>query len=238
MPWQAGHKYGSFKKILISVSELKAEAESIRNAICDLETQFYEKTMAGAEISFHVILIFLKSRLGNRAFLKTGRPLPKESEVIPFLDAVRFFGMPDTVRQALLQWNRGVWKMELIDYHPTGKEMLYAQSLGYRLTTIDWDACKNGNLIENKRDGLEHLLHDLAHAFMFFREDYDYVGQVRFFKSMYEEFDQFQSFLQSNSLFKEKFEYCISDMNSHPAHLQSYWTAIKREAGILTKSSL
>lgn len=234
MPWENSLSYGSFKKILIPSLELKGESERLQDAISQLELRFKNKTLSGVDTCFEFILLFLESRLGNRAFLKTGRPLPERENILGFLESVRFFGMPDTVRQALYHWKRDEWQIQLVSYHPTGKEMLLAQSHGYRLTTIDWEAAKSGDLIEEKRDAFEHLLHDLAHAFMFFREDYDYPGQVDFFKNMYLELDQFEPFLQSNDSFRKKFEYCISDMNSHPAHLKSYWTAIKREAGILT----
>jgi hypothetical protein len=237
MPWEDGRKYGSFKKILIPLENLEEEANGIFNSLCQLEKSFYKNTVSGAETCFQFLLLYLKSRLGERAFLKTGKPLASEGDSLAFLESVRFFGMPDTVRQALFHWRTGEWRIELVDFHPSGKEMLYAQSQGYRLTTIDWGACKSGTLVENKRDGFEHLLHDLSHAFMFFRADYDYLGQVDFFKRMYEEFNQFESHLKSNLLFKQKFEYCISDMNSHPAHLEAYWTAIKREAGIQKMSN-
>ncbi len=234
MPWENGLSYGSFKKILIPVSELKLESVKLQEEISQLELLYENKILTGVDTCFRFILLYFEVRLGNRAFLKTGRPLPIKEDMLGFLDSVRFFGMPDTVRQALYHWKRGEWQIQLVSNHPTGKEMLLAQSQGYRLTTIDWDAAKSGELIEEKRDAFEHLLHDLAHAYMFFRDDYDYPGQVNFFKNMYLEFDQFESYLQSDDLFRKKFEYCISDMNSHPAHLMSYWTAIKREAGIIT----
>ncbi len=233
MPWEKDKKYGSFKKILIPRDELLTESLDIREKITYFENAYRHKLVSDVDICFHIVLIFLKARLGNRAFLKMGTPLPSEENVLSFLEHVRFFGMPDNVRLALYHWKRGDWCIQLVDYHPTGKEMLYSQSLGIRLVTIDWEACKNGTLVEEKRDALEHLLHDLAHAYMFFREDYDYPGQVDFFKKMYEDWNNFAKYLEIDPNFKKKFEYCISDMNSHPAHLRAYWNAIKREAGIV-----
>ncbi|MCZ8155577.1 MAG: hypothetical protein O9264_05635 [Leptospira sp.] len=232
MPWSDDGKYGSFKKVLIEPKCLEEEAQDIKDQILHLKQHFEDRSLPEASIAFQFVILFLKTRVGKRAYLKMGVPLPLETEEIAFLESVRFFGIPDTVRCALLNWMQGKWQIKLVNYHPTGKEMLYSQSLGTRLTTIDWDACLNGELIEDKRDAFEHLLHDLAHAFMFFREDYDFLGQVRFFQNMYEDFHHFERYLHSNDTFKQKFEYCISDMNSHPAHLEAYWNAIRREAGI------
>jgi len=232
MPWENGNKYGSFKKILIPEEELKKESVLLGAKFIELENLFKENSISHASLCFKFILCYMESRLGNKAFLKMGTPLANPENEILFLESVRFYGMPDTVRGALYYWMRGDWKIVLTETHPSGKEMLYAQSLGYRLTTIDWDACKSGTLVEGKRDAFEHLLHDLAHAYMFFREDYDYPGQVKFFQTMYEDFSIYEPFLESNKEFKKKFEYCISDMNSHPAHLSAYWNAIQKEEGI------
>ncbi|TGN19742.1 hypothetical protein [Leptospira idonii] len=232
MPWTEGKPYGSFKKILLEPASLAQEAKVLAESIAELLSLWKAESLSDAETALRFVLLHLEYRAGSRAYLKTGKNLPPKEPILPFLETARFFGMPDTVRQALWKWNAGEWDIRLVDFHPTGKEMLYSQSMGYRLTTIDWEACLSGQLVEEKRDSFEHLLHDLAHAFMFFREDYDHIGQVNFFKAMYSEFSHFETFLVSDSEFKRKFEYCISDMNSHPAHLEAYWKAIRREAGI------
>jgi hypothetical protein len=233
MPWESGRKYGSFKKILIPIDELPDEADRLRSEILNLKQEYQLNSISPASVCYRFALLFLKARLGRLAFLKTGQPLPEETDEIGFLDAVRFFGMPDTVRLALYHWRKGIWNIELVNYHPSGKEMLFAQSQGRRITTIDWEACLTGSFVEEKRDAFEHLLHDLAHAYMFFRPDYDFSGQVDFFRSMYNELPLYEKALRDDLVFRKKFEYCISDMNSHPAHLQAYFRAIKREAGLL-----
>ncbi|GBF51942.1 hypothetical protein LPTSP4_34800 [Leptospira ryugenii] len=232
MPWQQNQKYGSFKKLLIPTFELEREAGVLREELTALRERSEKESIHQAEICFSFLRIFLTSRLGRRAYLRTGKPLPPLQPLLPFLEEVRFFGMPDTVRGALFHWLKDNWKLQLIYHHPSGKEMLEAQSEGIRLLTIDWEAALSGQLVEGKRDAFEHLLHDLAHAYMFFRLDYDYEGQVKFFQRLYEVYEQYSPFLESNLSFREKFEYCISDMNSHPAHLESYWRAICKESNV------
>ncbi|TGL62549.1 hypothetical protein [Leptospira jelokensis] len=232
MPHNQGKIYGSFKKICIPESDLKAEAEILKADLLKIQFCYNEKTISECEVAFQIILLYLEKRVKRHPFLRMGKKLPKREYVNDFLEVVRFYGMPDTVRYALWKWQLKEWDIRLIDYNPTSLEMLQTQSQGIRFATICWEEAISGNLVEGKRDAFEHLLHDLAHAYMFFREDYDFFGQKKFFKSMLDDFQNYQMYLEENPIFKEKFEYCISDMNSHPAHLNAYWNAIRKEAGI------
>ncbi|PJZ83302.1 hypothetical protein [Leptospira harrisiae] len=237
MPHENGRIYGSFKKICISELELKKEAELIGPNLFSLKADWESGRISDSLLSFQLVLLYLERRVKRHPFLRMGKPLPNRNESREFLEIVRFYGMPDTVRFALWKWHIGEWDIRLIDYNPSSLEMLESQSQGYRYSTISWEDALNGTLVEGKRDAFEHLLHDLAHAFMFFREDYDFEGQKQFFRKMYSEYSEYESVLETNSTFRTKFDYCISDMNSHPAHLAAYWNAIRREAGILVESN-
>lgn len=232
MPHDNGRIYGSFKKICIPESEVSVEAIELKSSLLQLQKSYYDQTLSECDVSFQIILLYLEKRVKKHPFLRMGQKLPKRTMVNDFLEVVRFYGMPDTVRYALWKWHSNEWDIRLIDYNPTSLEMLKSQSRGIRYATISWDHALLGTLVEGKRDAFEHLLHDLAHAYMFFREDYDFIGQKEFFNSMLNDFQQYEMHLENNPVFKEKFEYCISDMNSHPAHLRAYWNAIRREAGI------
>ncbi|TGM77663.1 hypothetical protein EHR01_08640 [Leptospira mtsangambouensis] len=237
MPHDNGRIYGSFKKICIPELELKKEAELIGPNLLSLKTDWESGHISDSLLSFQLVLLYLERRVKRHPFLRMGKPLPNRNESKEFLEVVRFYGMPDTVRFALWKWHIGEWDIRLIDYNPSSLEMLESQSLGYRYSTISWDDAISGSLVEGKRDAFEHLLHDLAHAYMFFRKDYDFEGQKQFFQKMYFEYPQYESALETNPIFRTKFDYCISDMNSHPAHLSAYWNAIRREAGIPTETN-
>lgn len=230
MVWKEGSPRGVFKKILISEESRLLESETLASFLKNFQIDWEYKRKPESEIAFEITLLYLKSRFGKKAYLSTGTIVPDCSETLPFLEAVRFYGLPDTIRQTLLHWNRGDWPIKLVDTDPDSEAMLEAQSRGYRLACFRWDLSFTGELTEEGRDSIEHLFHDLAHAFMFFREDYDPKGQIAFFSKMKEELPDIQAQYLNDSIFQEKLKYCISDMNSHPAHLSAYWKAIQKEA--------
>ncbi|EMY59872.1 hypothetical protein [Leptospira terpstrae] len=232
MPHENGRIYGSFKKICIPEFELRKEADVIATNLNLLKLDWEVGRISSSQLAFQIVLLYLERRVKRHPFLRMGRALPNRSESKEFLEVVRFYGMPDTVRYALWKWHIGEWDIRLINYNPSSLEMLESQSHGYRYSTISWDDAINGSLVEGKRDAFEHLLHDLAHAYMFFREDYDFEGQKQFFQNMWSDYPKYESVLETDPIFRTKFDYCISDMNSHPAHLSAYWNAIRREAGI------
>ncbi|TGM42835.1 hypothetical protein EHQ92_16020 [Leptospira biflexa] len=232
MPHESGRIYGSFKKICIPESMLLDEAIAIRTQLFQIKSNWENGILTGSEVTYQLVLLYLEKRVKRHPFLRMGQKLPNRNSSKEFLEVVRFYGMPDTVRYALWKWHIGEWNIQLIDFNPSSLEMLESQSKGIRYATISWDHALMGTLVEGKRDAFEHLLHDLAHAYMFFREDYDFDGQKKFFQSMLDDYEEYLIYLEKDNTFKEKFEYCISDMNSHPAHLSAYWNAIRKEAGV------
>lgn len=226
-----GKIYGSFKKVCIPSIDLIGEAKSLEPELVKLKAKYEENVDTHASLTFEIVSLYLEYRIKKRAYLNTGKGLPNKSETTSFLEYVRFYGMPDTVRFALWKWNAKIWDMRLISYNPSSYEMLESQSQGFRFVSFLWNEALMGQLVEEKRDAFEHLLHDLAHAYMFFREEYDFEGQVDFFKRLLSNYHKFEPYLSKDPVFSEKFSYCISDMNSHPAHLTAYLKAICREAG-------
>lgn len=235
MPFENGRLYGSFKKICIEPQFLKNEALEIQHNLLEIKNKLENCNFSDSQIVFEIVVLYLEKRVNRHPYLRMGKKLPPKGQQSHFLELVRFYGMPDTVRFALWKWTLNEWDLRLINYNPSSYEMLDSQSKGYRFVTFLWEDALVGNLVEGKRDAFEHLLHDLAHAYMFFREEYDFQGQKKFFQTMLENYDFYMPVVQSNPIFKEKYEYCISDMNSHPAHLNAYLNAICREAGIVIK---
>lgn len=230
MPWKDGHPRGVFKKILITEEARKKEAESLSENLAKFQEELISGTKPPSNIVFHLTILYLLSRFGKISYLSTGKPLPPISDAIAFLDSVRFYGLPDSIRLTLYHWVRGDWDIRLVEIDPTSQEMLEAQSQGFRLASFPWGLAFSGELTEEGRDCIEHLFHDLAHAYMFFREDYDHKGQIAFFSRMKDELPRVKAQFSFDPIFQEKLRYCISDMNSHPAHLSAYWNAIQKEA--------
>jgi hypothetical protein len=70
-----------------------------------------------------------------------------------------------------------------------------------------------------KASGFDFLVHDLEHAFKFCHDPIQYHAQRGFFSLLAQtvEADRFGPYL-ADTLFAEKFDYLISDMNTHPVH--------------------
>jgi hypothetical protein len=124
-----------------------------------------------------------------------------------------------------LNWKNNLWKLKLIDYNPDPYEMLEFQSKGIRTLSILWNESLEGNLVENKRDALEHLLHDILHAYCFFKEEKDFILQKNIFRNIQKNIEKFTTYLE-NEEFKKNFYYILSDMNSNSAHLLEFLKAI------------
>ena len=81
------------------------------------------------------------------------------------------------------------------------------------------------------RDPLSFLLHDLVHADKFFSKFLLSHDQVNYFidlKARYQR-GEFNELLKQQE-FNKKFDYLISDMNSHPEHMKAYLNHIILEA--------
>lgn len=229
MPILEGTKRGIFKKILLDSDGRKKEAKELRESLLALR-QEWKSGASGVNISLRLLVLYLTFRFPNRAFLSTGRAIPSIDDKEFFLSEVRFFGIPDCVRRSLCFWLANPNRLQLREEEIGPESLLDYQANGKRVVAFFWDLALEGSLTFEGRDALEHLLHDLSHAWMFFREDYDPKGQIAFFQKMQREWAVYLPMREKNEIFKKKSDYCISDMNSHPAHLEAYWNAICREA--------
>ncbi len=52
---------------------------------------------------------------------------------------------------------------------------------------------------------------------------------MTFYKNLIYSYNQFDKLCKEDPIYAEKFDYCLSDMNSHPEHLLSYLKAITIE---------
>ena len=81
--------------------------------------------------------------------------------------------------------------------------------------------------IGHKSDCFEFFVHDLEHAYMFFFDEDRFQQQCCFFKRILTSIAEgVWDDLLEDDYFKEKFEYLMSDMNSHIQHYYFYLKAI------------
>lgn len=123
--------------------------------------------------------------------------------------------------EALKKWISGDWNFYLTDKILSPFEVLSLQAQGIRPVTIKLQ--DQARMILHKQDALEFFLHDLEHGYMFFHDQELKSMQVSFFQNMLASLNQhvWDRYLEDD-LFREKFYYVISDMNTHQEHYRHY----------------
>lgn len=122
---------------------------------------------------------------------------------------------------ALQKWIDGEWSFKLLTSIPTPLEVLEFQAAGIRPVTMIIQ--EQLSPILNKADCFEFFVHDLEHGHMFFHDEQLKMMQIDFFTKMLASYrmNTWNQYLQDGS-FKEKFDYLISDMNTHKEHYRHY----------------
>lgn len=195
MPLVDGKLTGKYRSLLIPFDDLKTEAQILAPRL----------TLAGktdAEFAAEFIRLFAEHR--------SGKAWPQ----IP--------GLPGMIPAILADWRAGRVDLRLSAKPVSAKQMLAAQAAGWRYVTVDLEAALAGEPVEGDRDAFEFALHDLGHAYAFFKTDYHPQGQVAFFRELMSDLDTLAPYAESDTKFAADLEYGMSDMNSHPEHLRQY----------------
>lgn len=227
MPWQENKPSGMFKKILIPKPELILEQSKIQSSLVEVKDLWEKKQINDAWATLSICFTYLRYRYS--LLNKKNIPFINQDDSIPFLEKEQLYGIPQNIRFTFVEWLKGNWDMRLVSYIPSSYEMALAQSRGFRFISIDWDCAFTGNLIFNTRDALEFILHDIAHGYTFFHSSYNRQEQIDFFQKLTNNYTVFEQLCKEDPIYNEKFDYCLSDMNSHPFHLTSYLKAITIE---------
>ena len=108
----------------------------------------------------------------------------------------------------------------ILNHIPKPRELLDYQLLGKRILTFNEDFEAWPASLNNERDFLSFVIHDLIHADHFFKDNKNTLGQLGFYHFI-ESIWAHKSLqdLCLDTRFKKGIEYIISDMNSHPLHL-------------------
>jgi hypothetical protein len=222
MPIQEGRLFGKFKALLLLPEDLKIEAESLREQFIHLRENKDKYTPP--IFLWEWIKIYLSYRIKKR-----GHRIPNWDLVGPPDWNLEIFGFHEPLRIVFRNWNSRDWNIVLTEHLPSSIEMAEIQATGRRYVSLDWVSCLNGTLVDEKRDSLEHVLHDLAHSYTFFESKYQKEEQIQFFKELLLDLSRFEDLCEKDPIFKSKLDYCLADMNSHPEHLKAYLKAIVME---------
>lgn len=135
--------------------------------------------------------------------------------------ALSWRSIPLSVPRSLRAWQSGLYSLELLTTVPTPEHVLEMQCQGQRCVTMLIEASELENFVEEGRDVLGFIVHDLIHADHFFVDPARARAQVLFCQKLRHvyELPQIQVRLKSDPVFRSEFYYLMSDMNSVPLHL-------------------
>jgi hypothetical protein len=210
MPLVEGKLIGKYRRLLIPFGALADEAAALRPALNELQAAHRDGKITDASLAQQFIALFAARR--------TQKILPP------------FPGMPGMIDTILSAWQSAAVNLRLSPCPVSSLEMLRAQAEGWRYVTISFEHALAGDPIEGSRDALEFALHDLGHAYAFFKADYQPHGQQAFFAALLSDLTLLAPLAESDTKFAADLEYCMADMNSHPQHLGQYLQGVIVEA--------
>jgi hypothetical protein len=244
MPHADGQLIGKYRRLLLPADELPIEAEFLRPRLQALFVLHEQRSISDALYATLFVLLYAFERALGREWSKRRRygywaemlngvlvgAIPAETAVATKLRKLPLFGMPGFVFATLADWLERSIDLQLTHAPVSATAMLAAQASGTRFVTVAFSEAITGALIDDKRDAFEFCLHDIGHAYTFFRAEHDPAGQVRFFAQLMSDLPRLESLALADRSFAAALEYCMSDMNSHPEHLRQYLRGVIIEA--------
>lgn len=143
------------------------------------------------------------------------------------LERHQFRGVIANVPAALCAWLRKEWRLCVHTSVPSARDVLLMQARGLRPVTLIDDYPRLTRPVLAKANAWAFMVHDLEHAYKFFHDPLLHAAQRRFFADVARVLagGRFERPL-GDSEFATKFDYLISDMNTHPYHSLHYLRAI------------
>ncbi len=225
---------GRFTKLCADPKDLAYEASIIFPKLVDSFSLVLDKKIHPSILVSEYLILINQNRKGKNwqgsSYHWLNSFLEKDS-LIEFWGKTLLRGIPSKLNRTLINWNLGYYNLELIHHIPTANEMLIAQAEGKRYVTLfnnahDWQYC-----INHQRDHFSFLIHDLIHAHEFFSDEKLKIEQIKFYQMLKVNYENIKK-QSSHPEFQQSLDYLISDMNSHPAHLQSYYLGLLKRFGI------
>ncbi|WP_413575091.1 hypothetical protein ACLVWU_12555 [Bdellovibrio sp. HCB290] len=136
--------------------------------------------------------------------------------------------IPFSVQRSVMSWKSGLYHLNLTTRIPSAFDVLEMQSRGERCVSMLITSSELETFVEEGRDVLGFIVHDLIHADHFFHDPLRAAAQVHFCKNLLKvlKIEQINSMLVEDVGFQKEFHYLMSDMNSVPLHLLKTLKAI------------
>jgi hypothetical protein len=147
--------------------------------------------------------------------------LPTEGLFIENICRVSWRSIPFSAQRALHCWMAGAYPLKRMTHLPPPEEVLMFQCEGYRCVSTLCEARQISTYVEEGRDVLGFVVHDLIHADHFFHDKGLAEAQIQFSRRLQKIHGTtwLQEMLNQDSAFMHEWNYLISDMNSVPLHL-------------------
>jgi hypothetical protein len=246
------NRHQSYKKVLLSIDELISSKDKILYQFEALKN----KELSPMDFTTLYLLLFLRIRspknyLQQKSKQSSLHSLPKLLDIIPNefeltdwektklenISGLELFlnfslkGFPLSINRSMINWYEKKWDIVLWSKIPSAKELLFMQVENKRVLTLIQMPDKLFTHILGKRDPLSFALHDLMHADHFFNNEESVKGQLGFYhlvSKIYDDVD-LSALCEKNKLFKEEFDYVVSDMNAYIIHmLKSFKSCFSR----------
>ncbi|MBV2167884.1 MAG: hypothetical protein KUL82_04170 [Bdellovibrio sp.] len=153
--------------------------------------------------------------------------------------------IPLSVARSLASWQSGRYPLILLTSVPSPEEVLEMQAQGQRCISMLIEEEQLSTFVNEGRDVLGFIVHDLIHADHFFAHPEKAQAQVHFCQKLriVITLPEIQKMFLQDPTFTGEFHYLMSDMNSVPLHLLKTLKAIllgyfKRRAHLPMLSSL
>lgn len=147
--------------------------------------------------------------------------------LIGHLERYHFHRIIPAVPAALSAWLRGQWALDLTERIPPPRAVLAGQCRGRRPVTVIAAYPRMLRPVLSKVHGFDFFIHDLEHAYKFFHDPMMHAGQMGFSAAIGRALDHgcFSDCL-ADPEFSARFDYLVSDMNTHVVHSLQYFRAI------------
>lgn len=239
---QSFMKNSKFKYFLIPKEQLLSEANILAPKFHLLFEAYNQRAITRTDLIFAIIMTVCDCRKKNEWWMKGKSDYiftdsSSSTTMVSFFEQWgfekhiyslhSFFGhyriknLPVSVPRVLWLIDQKKIEIEIVENPIDPVEMLKLQAQGKRVVTLSRSCFLNGELVDEQRDALEFLLHDLSHANLFFSETH--AEQKIFFANLMQLLNE-QSVcqsLQQDELFVKDLNYIMSDMNSSKIHLLS-----------------
>lgn len=152
---------------------------------------------------------------------KSLRPLEIDADFVSTFSSHSWRSIPFSVQKSLSAWQTGLYPLNLLTHLPSAEDVLQMQADGQRCVSMLLKPEEIHSFVEEGRDVLGFIVHDLIHADHFFNDPLRAQAQVHFCQKLLEvlKLPAIQHMLFIDDIFRKEFHYLMSDMNSVPLHL-------------------